>query len=275
MKRVVILTGNDLRHQFFRKKIALTPGIEVARSYCETGKQVLSPLEEEPLNTLRDQHLKARLQSETDFFDLYVTYARDISNAVLIENGSINNPQYTEEIYSLNIDLIIVYGSSILKPPLLNLFPGRILNVHLGLSPYYRGSATNYWPLVDSLPECVGATFMYIDEGIDTGEVIHQIRPEMCFFDTPSSIGNRLIKQMTGVYARLIIEFDNLKKNEPVEFNPLRKLCKRKDYTEASVQKLYANFSNGMINKYLATKAERDNSFPIITNKNDALSFII
>jgi len=46
----------------------------------------------------------------------------------------------------------------------------------LGLSPYYLGSGTNYWPLVNEKPEFVVATFMHIDTDIDTEEIIHQIR---------------------------------------------------------------------------------------------------
>lgn len=267
MKSIVILTGSDTRHEFFRKKIASAEGIKVLRTYCETGKQLI-PVQNNAVTDLREKHLKARLQSEIDFFDLYTANTPDNSNAVFIESGSINNQEYVDEIAGLNPDLIIVYGSSILNAPLLALFERRILNVHLGLSPYYRGSATNYWPLVDDLPECVGATFMYIDEGIDTGEIIHQVRPGVNFYDTPSSIGNRLIKQMTEVYSRLIINFDKIEKPGPVQFNTFKKLCKRKDYTEESVQKLYDNFAGGMIDRYLQNKTERDDVFPIVQNKS-------
>lgn len=267
MKNIVILTAAEIRHEFFRKKIASTSGINVLRTYCETGKQVFTT-QNNAVTDLREKHLKARLQSENDFFSLYTSNTKDSSNPVFIESGSINDDKYVDEIAHLNPDIVAVYGSSILKAPLLALFENRILNVHLGLSPYYRGSATNYWPLVDDLPECVGATFMYIDEGIDTGEIIHQVRPEINFYDTPSSIGNRLIKQMTDVYAQLIINFDRVEQPEPVKFNTLKKFCRRKDYIEESVQKLYDNFAGGMIDRYLKRKPERDGLFPIVQNKS-------
>jgi methionyl-tRNA formyltransferase len=265
MKRIVILTGNELRHQFFRKRIALTEGIEVVQSFCETAQQLIAEEVTEE-NILRHQHLQARLQSEKDFFELFVNTAEDKSNAVVIERGSINDQKNTDTIAALNVDLIVVYGASILKQPLLQLFPDKIVNIHLGLSPYYRGSATNYWPLVDMLPECVGATFMYIDEGIDTGEIIHQIRATYNYFDTPSSIGNRLIKEMTDVFAELIIQSDSLQKPAITEFGSLRKLCRNKNYTEESVLKLYQNFSNKMIDDYLANQTKRDAQFPILQN---------
>ena len=54
------------------------------------------------------------------------------------------------------------------------MFSRKFLNVHLGLSPYYRGSGTNVWPLINTEPDMVGAT-LCIDAGIDNGEIIHQI----------------------------------------------------------------------------------------------------
>lgn len=265
MKRIVILTGNELRHQFFRKKIALTEGIEVVQSFCEAAQQLIAEAITEE-NMLRHQHLQARAQSEKDFFELFVNTVEDKSNPVIIERGSINDQKNIDAITALNIDLIVVYGASLLKQPLLQLFPNKIINIHLGLSPYYRGSATNYWPLVDELPECVGATFMYIDEGIDTGEIIHQIRATYNYFDTPSSVGNRLIQEMTDVFANLILQFDSLQKPAVIEFGSFRKLCRNKDYTEDSVLKLYQNFFNKMIEDYLANKAKRDAMFPIFQN---------
>lgn len=83
--------------------------------------------------------------------------------------------------------------------------------MHLGLTPYYRGAASNFWALADNYPECVGATFMFIDAGIDTGEIIHQIRATINYYDTPSTIGNRLIKDMTNIFERLIMNFDKVK----------------------------------------------------------------
>ena len=47
-----------------------------------------------------------------------------------------------------------------LYPMILN----KILNLHLGISPYYKGSGTNYFPLVNNEPQYVGATFMFLDK---------------------------------------------------------------------------------------------------------------
>lgn len=266
MKKIIILTGNELRHRYFRKKIALNSGIQVLRSFCESEEDLIEKGAAQASATKRQQHLLAREQSEKDFFEVFTNIAEDLSNAVVISRGEINNVVCFEEIKSLEPDLIIVYGASLLKDPLLSRFPNKILNVHLGLSPYYRGAATNFWPLVDRNPACVGATFMYIDAGVDTGEIIHQVRASYNFFDTPSTIGNRLIKDMSEIFSEIIVKHERLVKPAVTGYTGFEKLYKKRDFKEEAVEQLYLNFEGGMVEEYLSKMNEMNSRFPIVTN---------
>src|SRR5207302_1640208 len=55
--------------------------------------------------------------------------------------GGVNRLEVIDWIRQRRPDIVVLFGASIISPSLLDLFPGRIVNVHLGLSPYYRGSA--------------------------------------------------------------------------------------------------------------------------------------
>jgi len=268
MKRIVILTGSERRHEFFRRYVALSDEIEVIQSYCEGQEKSLRTLVErdEIADDLRLQHLAAREQAEQDFFELFCETTPDNASPVHLPKGQINSAAYTERIRHAQPDLLVAYGCSIIKEPLLSAFGGRFLNVHLGLSPYYRGSGTNYWPLVNGEPEYVGATFMYIDAGIDTGEIIHQVRATCAWGDTPSQIGNRLIVEMTRVYRHLITHFDGLERMPQLPNPSNERVYKRKDYTEESVRTLYRNFKGDLIARYLSEQAERCSRVPIIRN---------
>lgn len=83
---------------------------------------------------------KKRAATELDFFSDIINYAADNSNPVFIEPKEINKQNLINEIIKFNPDLIITYGCSIINPPLIDYFPRKIINVHLGLSPYYFGS---------------------------------------------------------------------------------------------------------------------------------------
>lgn len=268
MKRIIILTGSELRHVFFRKYIALSENIEVINSYCEGQEKSLRALteEEEIANDIRLKHLSTREQSEKDFFRLFVETTVDHSNSVHLSKGKINSPKYTKAVINSEPDLLIAYGCSIIREPLLSTFEGRFLNVHLGLSPYYRGSGTNYWPLVNGEPEYVGATFMHIDAGIDTGEIIHQVRAKYSWNDTPSQIGNRFIIEMSRVYQNIIVNFERLEKMPQLPIPSNERVYKKKDYTEESVVTLYKNFESGLIERYLSEEVDRCMKVPILTN---------
>jgi methionyl-tRNA formyltransferase len=270
MKKIVILTGAELRHEFVRKFIANSPDVDVVASYCEGAEKSLKVLVQNDVepDLYRLKHLRAREQSEQDFFQLYTHSVDDLSKPNFIPKGSINDAQHVDSIIDLNPDLIIAYGCSIIKSELLEHFPSRFINVHLGLSPYYRGSGTNFWPLVNGEPEFVGATFMYIDKGIDTGEVIHQIRSKIEFADSPVQIGNRLIVNIASEYVKLIRSFSSLGKITANIFNDSyeTKYYRKKDYTEESVELLYKRFSDGMIEEYFDSMELRHSKAPIAVN---------
>jgi methionyl-tRNA formyltransferase len=86
----------------------------------------------------------------------------------------------TELIHSNNINFIVSYGyCHILEKDILDLFPDRAINLHISYLPFNRGVNPNFWSFVENTPK--GVTIHYLDEGIDTGDVIVQERVE---FDT-------------------------------------------------------------------------------------------
>ena len=211
-KKLVLLTGGELRHEFFRKFISNQKSIEVLSSYCEDKKEALLKIinKKKSLNDLRLKHISARESTEIDFFKLYCDNTEDKSNPIFIKKGDINTSKNVNNIIQLNPDIIISFGCSIIKSELLDKFKGRFVNIHLGLSPYYRGSGTNFWPFVNDELQFIGTTFMHIDAGIDTGKIIHQIRAQINFNDNIHQIGNRLMKDSFIECVTLIRNFDVL-----------------------------------------------------------------
>ena len=251
--RIVILTGNETRHIYFRKKMASDTRITVLKSYCESDEKSLANRNKknENISQLEIQHAEARAQSEIDFFSDYIESCQDKSNPKFINKGAINDESIVNEIFAMEPDLLVCYGSSLIKSDLITKFHGKFLNVHLGLSPYYRGSGTNVWPLINLEPNMAGATFMYIDAGIDTGNIIHQIRADIYLGDSPHTIGNRLIRKMTSTYAEIVSNFWNLtNEQQPVSEG---KFYYRRDFTAESCKKLYLNFSQSMIQNHLTS----------------------
>ena len=77
-------------------------------------------------------------------------------------------------ITSNNADIIAVYGTSLLNNTILN-NNKKFVNIHLGLSPYYKGMACTLWPFYNKEPQYVGVTVHLLDNKIDNGPILHQI----------------------------------------------------------------------------------------------------
>ncbi len=269
MKKIIILTGDETRHCFFKKFIALQDNISVLKTYCESKKNSIHDVVSKRDNSdpVEGEHLLRRAAAEDDFFGAFVDYAPDKSNSQKIDRNEVSSHDTYNEIKSLNPDLIVAYGCSLLKGPLLSTYKNKILNVHLGISPYYRGSGTNFWAQVNNELEYMGATFMFLDAGVDTGEIIHQIRPRVYIGDGPNQIGNRLIKDMAETYAEIIQKFDHLEPVQTLDPSLERHYYKRADYNSDAVKALYMNYANGMIENYIRLKDEKEKSINIVHNK--------
>ena len=71
-KKIFLLTGTELRHEFFRKFIAIHKDITVLASFCESKKGNLLELvrNDKKKNDSRSLHLSTRKTVEKDFFQV-------------------------------------------------------------------------------------------------------------------------------------------------------------------------------------------------------------
>jgi methionyl-tRNA formyltransferase len=106
---------------------------------------------------------------------------------------------------------------------------------------------------------------MHINEGIDTGNIIHQIRAKICMNDTPHSIGNRLIIETAETCKMIINRFDNLLEIEqPICYE--NKYYKTKDFNNDAVERLYRNLDDGLLNHYVNKVKSGFEFFKILEN---------
>lgn len=130
---------------------------------------------------------------------------QDHSFPVLICNR-INSVLMIEKIHSIAPDLIVVAGfRRILSPEIIQIPRLGCVNVHPSLLPRYRGPNPCYWVLKNGEVE-TGVSLHFIDEGIDTGDIIRQETIPINSGDTSKSLriktaqcGARLLKWMFAV----------------------------------------------------------------------------
>jgi len=75
-------------------------------------------------------------------------------------------------------NFIISYGyRHIISKDIILLMKNKIINLHISLLPYNRGSDPNFWSFFENSPK--GVTIHLIDKGIDTGDILVQKKIEM------------------------------------------------------------------------------------------------
>lgn len=262
--RVVAVTGDALRHRGFAHALAADAGLELVGVWYEAKE--FDPAAEagsaEDRRTIAE-HFARRDSSEASYFQAAAAPLEGTLETTVARGGP-NTGAELQRIAGLTPDLIAVFGSGILRRPFLEQHRGRILNLHLGLSPYYRGSGTNFWPLVNREPEYLGATIHYIDEGIDTGPIVAHVRPDMRADSGPHDIGNRVIVAAASVLARALAAHH---RGGPLRAQPQRgggRYYRRSDFTADAIRRMERNFTQGMIGEYLADRAARDEKLELV-----------
>ena len=115
-----------------------------------------------------------------------------------------NNEEFLNEVKKLNPDIICVvaYGK-ILPKELLDIPKFGCINVHGSLLPKYRGAAPIQWSVING-DKTTGITTMYMNEGMDTGDIILQEETEIGEDETTGELWERLSKIGANLLVKTI-----------------------------------------------------------------------
>ncbi len=87
---------------------------------------------------------------------------------------SINSDETIKLLKEYKPDVVIVNGTRIISKRILKSSDAIFINMHMGITPKYRGVHGGYWALYENDAKNAGVTIHLVDEGIDTGEVLYQ-----------------------------------------------------------------------------------------------------
>ncbi len=163
-----------------------------------------------------------------------------------VEVPYINDEQVLSLIDRHQPDVILVFGTSLLKGPLLEKGKLGIINLHGGLSPEYRGADCTFWALYNREPEKVGCTIHYINAGIDTGNLIAHVSPEVRENDTELMLFWRAVKSSTSVYEELLNKLEHGEKPGAIQKDK-GKLYQVKDRQLCHERELEKLLNNGLL----------------------------
>ena len=116
----------------------------------------------------------------------------------------VREESFVERLKAIAPDVIVVVAfGQILPESILNIPKYGCINVHASLLPAYRGAAPIQWAVIDGLAE-TGVTTMYMEKGLDTGDIICQSRIPLAADETGGSLFDKLAKEGASLLVRTL-----------------------------------------------------------------------
>ena len=114
----------------------------------------------------------------------------------------INSPESVAQLKQLGGDLFVLCGyNKIIKNQVIDIPSLGTINLHGGKLPEYRGAAPINWQIING-EKTGGCSIIYVDEGIDTGDIIAQEIYPISSEDTHASI----LEKTLQIFPRLLID---------------------------------------------------------------------
>jgi len=138
-------------------------------------------------------------------------------NLKILQPEKLKNPEFINELKSLNADLQIVVAFRMLPEIVWNMPPLGTINVHASLLPQYRGAAPINWAIINGEKE-TGITTFKLQHEIDTGNILLQEKIKIDEDETAGELHDKLKVLGAKVLVKTIQQIENGNVKEQSQF---------------------------------------------------------
>lgn len=179
--------------------------------------------------------------------------------SVSIRKGDLSHLERDMLEDCLHSDVYVIFGASYIKGWLIDfLVAHNAVNIHMGLSPYYRGSSCNFWAIFDDNPRYVGATIHRISKGLDSGPMLYHCLPVY----ERENIFEFTMKSVLVAHSSLVDRVDGGEIFQMHEVSQSRceeiRYTKNADFTDSVVESFLAR----ELDEFYLAKRLSDTSYP-------------
>lgn len=252
MKNILLITGNHPRHLYFANYLC--------RNYPVKGmiiqeRENLIPQPPENIENVDRlnfiKHFRNRDLTEKKYFG----EQKEPKCAILkVNRETLSGNISAEFVKKQKPDLVFIFGTNMIRDPLFSVLPKYKVNLHLGLSPWYRGDATLFWPFYFLEPNFAGSTFHLITAEPDAGNIIHQTLPALSLTDHIHDIGCKVVIKSTKD-ALKILKYFIQQGNFPLHLQTQTgKNFLNQDFKPEHLRVIYNLFNDDIVKNYLKGK---------------------
>lgn len=116
------------------------------------------------------------------------------ASVTVLQPATLKDPQVQQQFSRLDADIFVVVAYGLIIPaPILSAPKYGSINVHASLLPRWRGAAP-IQRAIEAGDRETGITIMQMDEGLDTGDMLANVRCEISPFETGGTLHDKLLK---------------------------------------------------------------------------------
>lgn len=251
--KVLLLTGSHPRHLYLVNQLAEL-GIVAAHVMEVRGAFVPQPSPN--LESIdRDnfvRHFADRDEAEHKHFVGNDKVKYDFPT-LTVALSDLNSQQTIDWVASQAFDLAISYGVHMLSKELLDVMPEHSWNIHGGLSPWYKGNTTLFWPFFMLRPNWAGMTVHRLSARLDAGDVVHHSVPTLAYGDGLHDVACKAVMQVTEDLKKIITTIPL----ENIQYTPQKgngKLWIGTDWMPQHLRFVYNVYNNDIVDQFLDGK---------------------
>lgn len=247
---VLFMTGSHPRHAYMARCIEAS-GFLSALVIEEREAHIPSPDTklDNNLKKLFINHFRKRFDAENHFFGDYLL---PNINTLNVNRNSLNSLSTQNFIKSVDPDLIISYGVHILDDEIISLAKHESWNIHGGLSPWYRGNITHFWPSYFLEPQMTGMTVHELTQDIDYGDIVHQTIADLIPGDSLHYLSCRAVISLGREIKELLTLFNKRKNIKKSSHKTTGRIWTGKDWKPEHLKLIYETFDDKIVDKYLS-----------------------
>ena len=172
--KITLFTSNKNRHNYLINLLSEVSDELCVIQECGTIFPGILPGHYQTSPTMKKYFENVDNAQSRLFGNSYVNNKKKNIKILTMLSGDLNQCSMNLLSDFLKSDVYVVFGSSYIKGELLNfLINQKAINIHAGISPYYRGTDCNFWALFDDNPHLVGATIHLLSKGLDSGPMLY------------------------------------------------------------------------------------------------------
>ena len=234
---ITLITSDQIRHNYL---VNLLSNIATKLNVIQEKKTFFSN-QNKISNLMKNYFLKVDEAQKKIFGNTAIDKKNKNIKLLSLENKKLEKCSLNFLSDFLNSDIFIVFGSSFIKKDLVNfLIDHKALNIHLGISPYYRGTDCNFWALFDNNPHLVGATIHLLSKGLDSGPILYHALSEIKedpFIYTMSAVKSAFESIAQKIENKTIFEHTPEIQDKSKEI----KYSKKNEFNDEVIKKFFLN----------------------------------